>query len=156
MAPKSFSTAAAILLFFLFAGWLAPRAKGQQGTKIPVAVIEAFHQKYPRAGEVNWEELDGLFIVSLFLDNYYIDAFFQKDGAWLESTIYIDQLELPATIRQSISARFAGIDLYDSVTRTETPAGLTYQVSFEYLGKLIFLKLDASGKILEEKVNSRL
>ena len=80
--------------------------------KIPAEVTDAFTEKYPGAGSVEWKDRLTGFSASFNLDNVDYIASFSNKGEWENTEHQIEQDELPAAVQDGFEkSRFADWEL---------------------------------------------
>lgn len=137
----------------LFVAALAAPLSGQESA-VPKNIAAAFAQKYPKAEDVSWEELDDVYIASFLAGDYYCDAFFDKAGAWLETSTIIDEADVPQVVTAAVKAKYPNLDYFTSLVRSERPDGMVYFLGFEKGYDYITLTVSDKGLILDEAVES--
>ena len=125
-----------------------------QESDVPSTIAAAFAQKYPKADDVAWEELDDSFIASFLNGDYYCDAYFNKAGNWLETSTIIDEADLPKAVTASVKGKYPNLDYFTSIVQSDRPEGLLYYLGFEKGYDYITLTVDDKGMILDEQVES--
>ncbi len=125
-----------------------------QDSVVPQNIAEAFAQKYPKAEDVSWEELDDVYIASFLANDYYCDAFFDKSGNWTETSTIIDEADVPKPVVAAVKSKYQGLEYFTSMVRSERPDGVFYFLGFEKAYDYITLTLDDKGAILDVAVES--
>jgi hypothetical protein len=86
-------------LFFLISGALLSVSAF---AKIPARVTDAFQARYAHAVNVEWKHFMGRYEADFNMDNYQLQAKFDRNGAWLESEKILSKETLPFSVRNNI------------------------------------------------------
>ena len=121
-------------------------AQKMQDKSVPVAVKNAFQQKYPSAKEVKWEKENGNFEANFDLDEADNSVLIDAQGNILETEVEIVADKLPAAALDFVKTRYPGKKVKEAAMITKANGTVTFEA--EIKGKdLIF---DSSGKFLNE------
>jgi len=114
--------------------------------KIPVLIEDKFYKDFPHAEIVKWEvTMENLYKVEFWEENYYITAFYDPDGEFLESVLIIDWLNLPPEGRKRIHS--LGKHRIINVLRIANFHNeVYYQIDYSRNFKRHQLLLDENGK----------
>ncbi|MCO6476900.1 MAG: PepSY-like domain-containing protein [Phaeodactylibacter sp.] len=137
----------------LLAAALTAPVRGQESV-VPKNIEAAFAEKYPKADDVSWEELDEVYIASFLDGDYYCDAYFDKAGNWMETSTIIDEADLPEAVVAGVKAKYPALDYFTSIVQSERPEGRLYYLGFERGYDYITVTVDAAGTIQDEIVES--
>ncbi|SMO67387.1 PepSY-like domain-containing protein [Solitalea koreensis] len=98
--------------------------------KVPEKVKEAFHNKYPSATEVVWENQLIRYIVSFELKNTSSTAVFSSGGNWQSTTTPLEEKEVPASVKDGFDkSKYAEDWEIQKTEKVESPEySLLYKV----------------------------
>ncbi|MBS1781858.1 MAG: PepSY-like domain-containing protein [Bacteroidetes bacterium] len=115
-------------------------------SKVPASVKSAFHQHFPKAKEVKWENEKGNYEANFELASTKQSALFKPSGEMFESEVSISTDELPKSVLAYVYKHHHGQKIKESAKITNAAGEITYEA--EVNGKdLIF---DANGNFLKE------
>ncbi|MDT8323165.1 MAG: hypothetical protein RRA94_03555 [Bacteroidota bacterium] len=118
---------------------------------VPSNVEISFSKKFAAAGDVVWDVTeDGTYLAMFLLDGRDMSALFNEEGAWLSSTTYIDQDEIPGKVQSTVAKQFPDYEMYD-VARVETPGGVYFEALLESETDALLLHINADGKVLKRE-----
>lgn len=110
----------------------------------PQAVLQAFQKAFPNAEDVDWELEGDRYEAEFEQGDMEQSATFSATGQLIETETEIAVSELPAAIRDYISANYKGKKIREAA-RIVTPTGA---VTYEAEVNRHDLMFDASGKFL--------
>ena len=121
-----------------------------QKTKVPAAVTDAFHAKFPGATELKWDKENSKELEANFkFNNSTVSANFGLDGSWKETETTINASELPAAVTNAVSTKYPGSTVF-LAERIEKPGNkILYEVNIKFKGKKKELELDPEGYFVE-------
>lgn len=70
---------------------------------LPANIEAAFNNMYPKATQVEWEQMAGCYVADFVMDNQEIDVWFNKDAQWVMTELDVESLEKVPT---SVAAAF--------------------------------------------------
>lgn len=70
---------------------------------LPANIEAAFNSMYPKATQVEWEQMAGCYVADFVMDNQEIDVWFNKDAQWVMTELDVESLEKVPT---SVAAAF--------------------------------------------------
>lgn len=131
---------------------------------VPETVRTSFIKMYPNATSIVWyrytpvmPRVETDWYYSLDTNDYYVSFWDGADyvawfdnGAWVHSTMQIDDSELPAAIRQSITSQFPGYVITD-VDLEKDKAQSVYEVELEKGADRWKVHYSPSGSIIKKK-----
>ena len=97
------------------------------GPDIRLALQETFHQNFPNAGNVHWEDDPNGYAVSFMVESVYTRITYDRKGRFTGSLRNYAGQFLPFSVTNEIKREYPGQDIY-GVTEVSSPAGLTYFV----------------------------
>ncbi len=126
--------------------------KGKEKVKVPEKVKTAFENKFPGAGDVEWEqEKQGIWEVEFEIKDTDMEALFDNNGTWLKTETEIEIKELPEAVVNSAKKKFAGYEIYGAEI-IETPEQTTYEVKIKNgSGEKMYVVFDKTGKGLKRE-----
>lgn len=111
-------------------------------------LIESFKTYFPKAEQVNWQQLTSTFVVAFVEDGIRARAFFEKkDGNLRQLIRYYAEPQLPYAVLHAIQKQFKGKKIY-GVTEVTT-ATAQKNMETEY-----FVKLEDGNSWTTVKVNT--
>lgn len=121
-------------------------AQNLSENKVPTNVKSAFHQHFPKAKGVKWENEKGNYEANFELSTTKQSALFKPSGEMLESEISISKAALPKPALAFVSKNYPKQKIKEAAQITHATGEITYEA--EVNGKdLIF---DANGNFLKE------
>lgn len=119
----------------------------------PQPVKERFAALYASYSGLEWGKQNDHW-VGIFKDTEGLKkAFFETDGAWLETRLFLEIEELPEGVRQFVKSNYQEAEItfcgkvYDKM-------GEWYRVESEFANKVVLKTIDVTGRLLEEQVIS--
>ena len=103
-------------------------------TQVPANVKEAFAKKFPKAQEVNWQEIetdqDTEYEASFVDARKEKSSLFLSNGQWLETTTWLDEeSEMPANVKSTLKEELEGELSYDVLKWVEKQDLAYYEVT---------------------------
>ena len=136
-------------LAIVFLG-LGISAQAQQS--VSNAVVNQFTKLYADAEDIEWEDDDDGNLVAYFnLNDNYVQATFSKNAKWLNTSTFIDDDSLPASVKTAVQKVFTGDFFYTEVEKMETPDNLQYKVEIETDDATFQVLFDKDGKLLKKE-----
>lgn len=121
-----------VLILFATALSAFSCAQNIHQANVPALVLNSFQQQFPKAGDVEWKRKGGLYEVE-----------FETGLAGTDHTMLLDSLgrvtyhktditeaELPAVVKNSISAQFPGFRM-DDLEKIESNGTVTYKADLK-------------------------
>lgn len=123
------------------------------GDFVPVEVLTAFGAKYPGAQEVSWDfGWNGFSAHFLDGEGNEADAFFKKNGEWIETITQLDLFDLPDRILGAIKDTYVD-NTIEAAAKVEQPAGICYLVSVDEIEHSYILDFDEEGNLLSKMMD---
>jgi hypothetical protein len=126
-----------------------------QVRKIPASVTEAFKDKYPDAGNVEWKDKLSGFIATFEENGTKYEARFSNKGIWENTENKIESDELPEAVNEGFEkSKYADEWNIESVYRIELPGEkIQYrmQVAKSDLQKKNLL-FNSEGRLLKDRI----
>jgi len=72
---------------------------------LPAKAKYTFIRQYKESTEVSWTVIDRFIAISFKRGNYYLEAFYNKDGKWLRTELPIEFSELPELVKASLNSK---------------------------------------------------
>lgn len=72
---------------------------------LPAKAKFTFTRQYKESTEVSWTVIDRFIAISFKRGNYYLEAFYNKDGKWLRTELPIEFSELPEPVKSSLNSK---------------------------------------------------
>lgn len=90
---------------------VAAFAKGH----LPENVKRAFQKMYPKATDVEWEQMAGCYVAEFIADNQEIDVWLSNDAEWVMTETDVESLEkVPTPVAEAfMNSTMAGMRLRD-------------------------------------------
>lgn len=118
---------------------------------VPAAVEKAFQQQFAKAESVVWDELEeGEFTATFVLKNVEMSVRYDSEGAWLSSTLFLEDTDVPSAVQKAVAKQFPEYDMYD-VVRVEDPKGKYYEMTLESEDNALVVQVSEAGKILKKE-----
>lgn len=137
-----------ILICILFC--LSSLITAYTNNTIPEIVKTMFTQLYPQIEAPFWEDRsDG--IVATFMDAEGLKkVFFNEDGRWIETRIYINRAQLPEGVQQFVKENYQAADI-TFCGKVHSDSGQWYRIESELPDRVVLKTLDESGSLIEEE-----
>ena len=69
---------------------------------LPSKVKTAFKNMYPKASNVEWEQIGGYYTADFVMDHHEIDVWFDTNGEWVMTTNDVESLEkIPVPVAEA-------------------------------------------------------
>lgn len=133
---------------------LSMNACGQElsDADVPQAVKATFQKQFPGVAKVKWELEDRAKYEANFHQNGTgTSATFDASGSWLETETEVKETDLPAPVRATLAARYAGYTV-SGFERVQTPEGLAYELEAEKGERTLEVQFAADGAVLKQVV----
>lgn len=118
---------------------------------IPASVETAFHQRFAKAENTVWDELEeGEFTATFVLGNVEMSARFNAAGEWMSSTVYLEESDVPSAVQKAVAKQFPAYDMYD-VVRVEDNKTKFYEMTLESEEDALVVQVSEDGKILKKE-----
>jgi roadblock/LC7 domain-containing protein len=119
---------------------------------VPKAVKESCKAKFPLAKKTEWKlKQDKNYEAEFMLNGTEIAAKFSPDGKWLETESAINDADVPAAVKNTISKQFPG---YKSIElqKVETPGSkeLIYEIHLKKEKETVKAQFSPDGKVLNQ------
>lgn len=90
------------LRFYLMASLLFLSSMSAFADGLPSKVETAFKKMYPKATNVEWEQIGGYYTADFITDNHELDIWFDADGQWVMTENDVESLEkVPAPVAEA-------------------------------------------------------
>jgi hypothetical protein len=122
--------------------------------KVPAEVTEAFKTKYPNTKNVEWRDKLSVFQVNFEMEGEKYASKFSNKGEWQQTEKEMEQVALPAEVKDGYQkSKFTGWEL-KSVARVENKDG---QIQYRLLVKKStvekkYLFFDKEGKLIKDAI----
>ena len=138
-------------IFLITSCILAIAATGcSQKMNVPVAVTNAFNNKYPGATDVKWEKENAKEYEAEFkLNGNNVSANFSADGAWVETETVMKISDLPAAVVDAINKSYPGAVITTAEKLEEPGDKLLYETVIKVKGKKKTLEMNIDGSIVK-------
>ena len=88
--------------FYLMASMLLLSSISAFADGLPAKVETAFKKMYPKAMNVEWEQIGGYYTADFIADNHEKDVWFKDDGQWIMTENDVESLEkVPAPVAEA-------------------------------------------------------
>ena len=114
------------------------------GINVNEKLLQTFKERFPNAEQVSWTELPGSYVVNFMEDGVRTNIIYDKDGAFVRSTRYYQEQNLPYYLLTTIKKKYSGKKIF-SVTEVSTPDGIEYYVKLEDAKIWLTILLDNDG-----------
>lgn len=135
-------------LSFLF--WSVLLVLAGAASSVPIAVQEAFAEKYPEVEDPSWEvDGNGYWEAHFVRDETKYRADFRPNGMWIETENGINYDDLPPDVRATIELKYRREQVRDVEAVDSATHGLFYDVELQHGAGKFDLMLDRDGKALD-------
>lgn len=119
---------------------------------VPAAVETAFHQRFAKAANTVWDELEeGEFTATFVLGSAEMSARFSPAGEWRSATVYLEESDVPSAVRSAVAKKFPDYDMYD-VVRVENTKTRFYEMTLESEEDALVVQVGEDGSILKKEI----
>jgi hypothetical protein len=77
-------------------------------SKVPAAVRQAFHAKFPAVAKVPWKLKAPTYDAEFLVDGAEVTVKFDADGQWQETESAVPRAKVPAKVNDVIAKEFVG------------------------------------------------
>lgn len=129
-----------------------------QNKKVPESVKQTFMEKFPDAGDVEWEyeKDENSWEADFSMNGKEMSADFNQEGQWLETEVEIDLSELPhqieTVLNEHIQSNYPSAAV-EEVERIETAQGIFYEI--EIIAEEMVVD-QSTGEEVSTTMNSKL
>ncbi|MBS1543377.1 MAG: PepSY-like domain-containing protein [Bacteroidetes bacterium] len=117
---------------------------------VPVAVRQAFSQKFPKAKEVKWSKESNTEYEAEFKgESANQSSNFDSSGKWLITETEISTKSLPTAVQATLKREFSGYKIEESELAQTPDRGTFYELELEKGQEAIVAQIDANGKTLK-------
>jgi hypothetical protein len=124
------STAMKKLIVLAYSLMIGVSSFAYSGINVNEKLLQTFKERFPNAEQVNWTEMPESYIVNFMEDGVRTNITYDKDGAFVRSTRYYKEQNLPYYLLTAIKRKYTGKKIF-SVTEISTPDGIEYYVKLE-------------------------
>jgi hypothetical protein len=114
------------------------------GGSVSEKLHREFATSFPNAEKVNWQETDGIFVVSFVNKGMLSRIVYNKKGEFVSALRNYGESELPYYLASSLKKKFPGQKIF-GVTEITATSGISYFVKLEGPKDWITVGLDADG-----------
>jgi hypothetical protein len=107
-------------------------------------LLQEFHESFPNAERVNWEETDKRFVVSFVEQGISNRITYKKNGDFISSFRNYGERDLPYYLVSSLKKKFSGQKIF-GITEVTTVSDITYFVKLEGPKDWITVSVDSEG-----------
>lgn len=120
---------------------------------VPIAVREAFAERFPAAANVEWELEDPTRYEGVFQEGgTESSANFAANGAWLETESRIAKSALPKAVTHALAANYAD-HIVEEAERVETPEGITFELGLVRNASTTEVLFAEDGHVISAKLH---
>ena len=135
-------TLAALTLFFV------SQSFAWSGPDIRLSLQQTFHQNFPNAANVHWEEDESGYAVTFTFQSIYTRIAYDRKGRFTGSLRNYSEQFLPFYLTSEIKREYPGQAIF-GVTEVSSPSGITYYVKLEGAKTWTTICMDKDGTFSE-------
>lgn len=121
----------------------------KENADAPIAVKDAFKKRFPKVTKVRFEkEKNGEYEAGFKVSGMAMSANFTADGTWRETESEIGAAALPATIKQSIAAKYPRAQIVGGAKIETSDKGTLYEADLKTGLKKSEVVFDENGNVL--------
>ncbi|MFI5156691.1 MAG: hypothetical protein ACHQEM_10920 [Chitinophagales bacterium] len=109
-------------------------------------LLRSFQESFPNAQQVAWKELPETFVVNFVEDGIRSQIIYEKSGAFLSSTRYYQEKNLPYYLITNIRKKYPDTRIF-GVTEIASSSGIEYYLKMEDSKVWFTIKLDSEGNL---------
>lgn len=128
----------------------APNEQKLKNKQLPAALQKSFSEKFLNAKKTKWYKNEEGFRVSFFSDGIMLHAFYNSNGVWQKTHLYISQL--PPELIKNHFGSFYGDWVIRKKIKVESLAAVYYLLEAHYNDMIRELLYDESGGLLKENI----
>ena len=132
----------------LLIGFIPSLLLGQQ-FDIPTEVVKTFETKFQDAEDVEWNIKDGNFEASFYIDDDYTVSLFNKNGAWLETAISINQNDISQSFIDKVYDSYKGSEINNIFNVETATKNQFYRIELEDDDANYTINISTKGAITE-------
>lgn len=137
------------LLFILMFSMTGALVCGQE--ELPQAVDQAFKARYSTAKDVSWYKEYACFVFEFEISPELYSAAFDKDGNWIESTMIINDLDVPSTVTNTVKKQYPKMTVSYTETVETAKSEKFFRVHGCSDGAEHIINITREGKILSSR-----
>lgn len=101
--------------FYLVAGLLLLFSASSFAAGLPAKIQTTFLQMYPKATDVEWNEMAGCYVAEFIMDNQEMDVWLNENAQWVMTEFDVESLEnIPTPVAEAfINSTMASMKLTD-------------------------------------------
>jgi hypothetical protein len=107
-------------------------------------LLQEFHENFPNAEKVSWEELDNRYVVSFVDHGIACRITYKNNGDFSSSLRNYSKRDLPYYLVSSLKKKYSGQKIF-GVTEITTTSDIVYFVKLEGPKNWITVRLDSEG-----------
>jgi hypothetical protein len=109
-------------------------------------VLKSFHETFPNASQVNWQEFSDNYIVNFVEGDVRTRINYDKEGNFINATRYYQEQNLPVNILCKLKKRFPDLSVF-GVTEMENESTSEYYIKMQDDKSWTTVKSDAAGNL---------
>ncbi len=125
-------------------------------SKVPAAVQQAFHAKFPTVKQVAWKLKAPTYDAEFLVNGAEVTVKFDADGKWQETESAIPKSKAPAAVNQTIARQFAGdkgIETQD-MQRVDD-SRVRYEIHLDNAKEVLKVMFYADGTIISQSAKPK-
>jgi hypothetical protein len=119
-------------------------AVSKPGLVVSDKLLQEFHESFPGAERVSWQESDNRYIVSFVEQGIYNRIIYKKTGEFSNSLRNYGERDLPYYLVKSLKKKYPGQKIF-GVTEITTTSDIAYFVKLEGPKDWITVNLNSEG-----------
>lgn len=120
-------------------------------TVVPLAVRQAFAEKFPMATDIAWETEDEAFEVEFKLSDTSMEATFDAEGNWLATETDLETSDLPGAVRRAVKAQFPDYEIEEAELLATPEWERAFSLELKKDDAVIEAIFDPKGKLLRQE-----
>lgn len=119
---------------------------------VPQNVKDVFLAKFPTATEAEWNNENGIFVVTFYENEIYKVVTYNPGGDWQSTKTYLYDTNLPENISKPVREKYPD-GIMTEITQLDQGGDTHYDIYVMGEVDFWYLQLDKNGKILKtEKI----
>ncbi len=145
-----------VLTAIVLAGSVMLLGQDLPASKVPAAVQQAFHAKFPTVKQVAWKLKAPTYDAEFLVKGLEVTVKFDADGKWVETESAIPRTKVPTAVNQAIAKQFAAYKVIETQDMQRVDdARLRYEIHLEDAKEVLKVMFYADGTIISQSAKPK-
>ncbi len=125
-------------------------------SKVPAAVQQAFHAKFPTVKQVAWKLKAPTYDAEFLVKGLEVTVKFDADGKWVETESAIPTSKVPPAVNQAIAKQFAGYKVIETQDMQRVDdSRVRYEIHLENAKEVLKVMFYEDGTIINQSAKPK-